>query len=270
MTKEFTLYGIQTGLINEGDPILPLILQGLDSHGLKIETGDILVIAESALATSEGNIAPLADQIPSEEAEQLAAQYHLDPRLAEIILHESEEIIGGIPGFLLCTSRGNLLPNAGVDGSNAPEGVVTLLPANPDLSARKIRIAIHQQTGSNIGVLIIDSRTHPMRYGCSGVAIGCSGIPAILDERGRKDLFGRELKVTRRAIADNIASAAELIMGEADEGIPAVLVRGLGLPIGEYEGVEQIASDECLFMGIIARNAKKRSEQELHKTLTEH
>jgi coenzyme F420-0:L-glutamate ligase / coenzyme F420-1:gamma-L-glutamate ligase len=98
-----------------------------------------------------------------------------------------------------------------------------------------------------------------MRYGCSGVAIGCSGIPSILDERGKKDLFGRELKVTRRAVADNIASASELLMGEADEGIPVVLVRGLDLPFGNYEGVEQIPAEDCLFMGIISRNAKKRS-----------
>ena len=113
-------------------------------------------------------------------------------------------------------------------------------------------------TGIAVAVLIIDSRTHPMRYGCSGVAIGCSGIPAVVDERGRTDLFGRKLKVTRRAIADNIASAAELLMGEADEGIPAVLVRGLALPMGDHEGIEQISAEDCLFMGIISRNANQR------------
>jgi len=174
------------------------------------------------------------------------------------VLNESDEIIGGIPGFLLCTSRGNLLPNAGVDGSNAPDGQVTLLPSDPDKSARIMRKAIADETGAAIAVLIIDSRTHPMRYGCSGVAIGCSGIPSVLDERGNRDLFGRELKVTRRAIADNIASAAELLMGEADEGIPVVLVRGLDIPFGDYEGIEQISAEECIFMGIIARNAQKR------------
>ncbi|PKL60244.1 MAG: coenzyme F420-0:L-glutamate ligase, partial [Methanomicrobiales archaeon HGW-Methanomicrobiales-4] len=135
---------------------------------------------------------------------------------------------------------------------------VTLLPADPNESAHSLRMEIHQKTGVAVGVLVIDSRTHPMRYGCSGVAIGCSGFPAVIDERGRMDLFGRELKVTRRAIADNIASAAELLMGEADEGIPVVLVRGLNLPIGDYEGIEQIPAEDCLFMGIIARNANSR------------
>ena len=225
---------------------------------LSFRCGDILVIAESALATSEGRLVCLAEQNPSPEAYVLASQYDLDPRLAETVLHESDEIIGGIPGFLLCTSRGNLLPNAGVDESNAPDGYVTLLPADPNSSAHLLREQVHQMTGTTIAVLIIDSRTHPMRYGCGGVAIGCSGIPAVVDERGRTDLFGRKLKVTRRAIADNIASAAELLMGEADEGIPAVLVRGLNLPMGDHEGIEQISAEDCLFMGIISRNANQR------------
>ncbi|MFH0966735.1 MAG: coenzyme F420-0:L-glutamate ligase [Methanobacteriota archaeon] len=252
------LYGIQTELITSGAPILPLIFSGMAMQDLFFMNGDILVIAESALATSEGRLICLAEQNPSPEAYDLAHQYDIDPRLAETILHESDAIIGGIPGFLLCTSQGNLLPNAGIDGSNAPDGYVTLLPTDPNHSAHSLRNEIHQKTGARIAVLVIDSRTHPMRYGCSGVAIGCSGISAVIDERGRTDLFGRELKVTRRAIADNIASAAELLMGEADEGIPAVLVRGLELKIGDYEGIEQIPAEDCLFMGIIARNANGR------------
>lgn len=227
-------------------------------QNLSFSTGDILVIAESALATAEGRLVTLSEENPTREAQDVATQYDLDSRLANIVLRESDEIVGGIPGFLLCTRNGHLLPNAGIDGSNAPDGQVTLLPADPDESARSIRMKIKKESGADVAVLIIDSRTHPMRYGCSGVAIGCSGIQSVLDERGRKDLFGRELKVTRRAIADNIASAAELLMGEADEGIPAVLVRGLNMPIGEHEGIEQIPAEECLFMGIISRRAQTR------------
>lgn len=259
MSRPVQLMGIRTGIIHAGDPILPAITRGMREEDLTFEAGDILVIAESALATAEGRIRTLAEESPSPEAYALAARYQLDPCLAEIILSESDEIVGGIPGFLLCTCRGHLLPNAGIDGSNAPEGQVTLLPADPDRSARFIREQVLLETGAEIGVLIIDSRTHPMRYGCSGVAIGCSGIPSVLDERGKKDIFGRELKVTRRAVADNVASAAELLMGEADEQIPAVLVRGLDLPLGAFEGIEQISADECLFMGIITTNAGKRS-----------
>lgn len=260
MTPSCSLIGIKTGLIHQGEEILPLLLSAMKKQEITLTDGDIVVIAESALATSEGRLVRFTDVTPSPEADELASQYDLDPRLAEIVIGESDEIIGGIPGFLLCTSKGNLLPNAGVDGSNAPDGMVSLLPADPNMSAKKIREDLFQVTGACVAVLVIDSRTHPMRYGCSGVAIGCSGIPSVLDERGKKDLFGRELKVTRRAIADNIASAAELLMGEADEGIPVVLVRGLNIPVGNYEGVEQIAADECLFMGIISKNAKKRCQ----------
>ncbi len=258
MSPSYTLFGIKTGLIHHGEEILPLLLSGINNLDLTLADGDILVIAESALATAEGRLVSLDHVKPSQEAKELASQYELDPRLAEIVLKESDEIVGGIPGFLLCTSKGNLLPNAGVDGSNAPDGMVSLLPADPNKSARMIREEIFRLKNVSVAVLVIDSRTHPMRYGCSGVAIGCSGIPSVLDERGKRDLFGRELKVTRRAIADNIASAAELLMGEADEGIPAVLVRGLDIPVGDYEGVEQIAAEECLFMGIISKNAHRR------------
>jgi coenzyme F420-0:L-glutamate ligase len=146
--------------------------------------------------------------------------------------------------------KGTLLPNAGIDASNAPAGSVVLLPLDPDASAARIRSAIAERTGVDLGVIIVDSRTHAMRLGCSGVAIGCSGIPSVIDERGRKDLFGRELQVTKRAVADCIASAAELVMGEADECVPAAVIRGIGLPIGDYNGVATIDASECLFMGV--------------------
>jgi coenzyme F420-0:L-glutamate ligase len=174
----------------------------------------------------------------------------MDPRHVEVVLRESDRVVGGIPGFLLCMKNGTLLPNAGIDASNAPEGSLVLLPLDPDASAARIRTAIMEQSRADIGVIVIDSRTHAMRLGCSGVAIGCSGIPSVVDERGKKDLFGRELEVTKRAVADCIASAAELVMGEAGECVPAAVVRGIGLPIGDYAGVATIDASECLFMGV--------------------
>jgi coenzyme F420-0:L-glutamate ligase len=134
---------------------------------------------------------------------------------------------------------------------------VTPLPADPDGSARTIRQAVEQATGAKIGVIIADSRTHAMRRGCSGVAIGCAGIPSVIDDRGRNDLFGRKLEVTKRAVADNIASAAELVMGEADECTPAAVIRGTGLAVSDdYYGVESIDADECLFMGAFTKSRK--------------
>ena len=145
------------------------------------------------------------------------------------------------------------LPNAGVDGSNAPPGCLIPLPLNPDASAIRIRKEIEQLCGVKVGVIIADSRTHAMRSGCSGVAIGCAGIESVIDDRGRTDLFGRRMEVTKRAIADNISSAAEIVMGETDEGVPAAIVRGLDIPIKEVSGVESIDANDCLFMGLLRR-----------------
>jgi coenzyme F420-0:L-glutamate ligase len=218
------------------------------------EDGDILVLAETAVATAECNVIPLSTIIPSAWAQKLAAQYQMDPRVVEVVLQETDSVVGGIPGFLLCMKNGTLLPNAGVDASNAPLGCVTPLPADPDRSALAIKKAIEVQCKVRIGVIIADSRTHAMRRGCSGVAIGCAGITAVLDDRGRSDLFGRRLEVTQRAVADNIAAAAELVMGEADERTPGAVIRGLGLPIGDQTGIETISADECLFMGLLRKN----------------
>jgi coenzyme F420-0:L-glutamate ligase/coenzyme F420-1:gamma-L-glutamate ligase len=249
MTMQFSAHGLKTGLIRQGDDLVAALLHAAAATG-GIREGDILVIAENAIATAEGSVVKLDTIEPSREAAELGRRHGMDPRLAEVVMRESDAVIGGIPGFLLCMKNGTLLPNAGVDGSNAPPGTVVLLPKDPDASADLIRRRIHDLLGIGVGVIVADSRTHAMRLGCGGVAIGCSGIDAVTDERGKKDLYGRELQVTKRAVADNIASAAELIMGEADECIPAVVLRGLQLPVGDQMGVESINAAECLFMGV--------------------
>ncbi len=249
MSLQFCVYGLNTGIISVGDDMLPVLIEAAGAIG-GFEEGDVLVIAETAVATAEGNIARLDGIIPSDEAHRLAAAYQMDPRLVEVVLEESDDIIGGIPGFLLCMKNGTLLPNAGIDGSNAPPGTVVKLPRDPDFSAERIRKGVERECGVRIGVIIADSRTHAMRLGCSGVAIGCSGLDAVEDERGRFDLYGRQLEVTKSAVADNIASACELVMGEADECVPAAVVRGLGLTLSGVRGVESIAASECLFMGV--------------------
>ncbi len=247
----YSVYGLATPLVRAGDDMTAHILAAAERSGCRgLQTGDVVVIAESALATAEGRIAGLEGIEPGAEALRLAREYQMDPRLVEVVLQESDQVVGGIPGFLLCMKNGTLLPNAGIDASNAPAGSVILLPTDPDASAARIRAGIAGRSGADVGVIIIDSRTHAMRLGCCGVAIGCSGIPAVIDERGRSDLFGRRLEVTKRAVADCIASAAELVMGEADECVPAVVVRGVGLPIGDYTGIDVIDASECLFMGV--------------------
>ena len=256
MNTSFEVFGLSTGIIRNGDSIAERAADAADRQCNGVCEGDILVFAETAVASAEGNIIDLATITPSSHAIELGEKYLMDPRTAEVVLRESDSIVGGIPGFLLCMKGGTLLPNAGVDVSNAPPGCVTPLPKDPDQSALAIKTFFERRYCVNVGVIIADSRTHAMRLGCSGVAIGCAGITAVIDDRGRSDLFGRKLEVTKRAIGDNIVSAAELVMGEADECTPVAIVRGIGLPIGDQVGIDSIAADECLFMGVFAKARK--------------
>jgi len=254
MNTSFSVFGLPTGLIRSGDSVADCMIAAAQQVCNGFNDGDILVLAETAVATAEGNVIPLSAITPSAWAEKLAEQFQMDPRVVEVVLQESDSVIGGISGFLLCMKNGTLLPNAGVDASNAPLGCVTPLPEDPDRSALAIKKAIEIRCNVKIAVIIADSRTHAMRRGCSGVAIGAAGITAVIDDRGRSDLFGRTLEVTKRAVADNIASAAELVMGEADECTPGAVIRGLGIPVGDQTGIETISAEECLFMGILRKN----------------
>lgn len=258
MNRRFEVFGLSTGIIRCGESISDRVISAAQDACGGFCDGDILVLAETAVATSEGNVIRLADITPSREAREYAEKFAIDPATVEVVLRESDAIVGGIPGFLLCMKAGTLLPNAGVDASNAPAGCVTPLPKDPNASARHIRDEITRATGAKVGVIVADSRTHAMRAGCSGVAIGCAGIISVIDDRGRSDLFGRKLEVTKRAVADSISSAAELVMGEADECTPAAVIRGLGLEVSDdLTGVESISADECLFMGVFAKSRKQ-------------
>ncbi|MGB8308601.1 MAG: coenzyme F420-0:L-glutamate ligase [Methanoregula sp.] len=256
MNSFFTVTGLTTGIIRPNDPFTERIIDAAEVACNGFKDGDILVLAETAVATAEGNVVMLENITPSSRARELAQQYRMDPRIAEVVINESDSIVGGIPGFLLCMKEGTLLPNAGVDASNAPPGCVVPLPVDPNASALRIKDEISRKCQAKIGVVVADSRTHAMRLGCSGVAIGCAGITSVIDDRGRCDLFGRKLEVTKRAVADNISSAAELVMGEADECTPAAIIRGLGMPIGNQKGVDSIAAEECLFMGVFRKCQK--------------
>jgi len=255
MNCSYSVFGIHTGLIQPHDDIVGCLLTSVGRSPARcIEQGDIIVIAESVLATVEGRIVPLNTITPSPEAQKIADRYDLDPGYTEVVIRESDTIVGGISGFLLCMKNGILLPNAGVDASNAPLGCVVLLPADPNGSAFTIRQAIEQRCDVKVGVIIADSCVHAMRSGCSGIALGCSGIASAVDEAGKNDLFGRPLPHKQRAVADMIASVAEIVMGEADEEVPFAVVRGLGIPITEQTGVEGISLQDCFFMKLMKEN----------------
>ncbi|MBN2109624.1 MAG: coenzyme F420-0:L-glutamate ligase [Methanosarcinaceae archaeon] len=248
------MFGIKTPLIRPGDDIAKIIIESLEKQGMQFQDDDILIIAESPLATSENRLVCLEDVKPSEKALELARNYQLDPQEMELILQECDEVFGGVPGAALTITDGTLSPNAGIDSSNAPEGYVVLLPEDPRGSAERIRKDIEEQCRCHIGVIVGDSRTQPLRLGCVGIALGTSGIVPVEDVRGKRDLFGKELKITRKAVADNLVSAAQLLMGEAGESIPAVLVRGA--PVQMIRGSMEMplfSPDECMYYSNIRK-----------------
>ncbi|MDD1749526.1 MAG: coenzyme F420-0:L-glutamate ligase [Methanothrix sp.] len=242
--------GIKTDLIRPGDDLAASLEKAMSRSGLALQDGDILVVSESTVATAEGRVVALRDVTPGPLAISMAARYSKDPREMELILKESDEIMGGIPGVVLTLREGFLYPNAGIDNSNAPPGHVVLFPADAQKSAFEIRERM--ANGRKIAVIIGDSRTHPLRLGCVGVALACVGLDPVEDARGQKDLFGRELKITRKAVADNLVSAAQIVMGEGDEGIPAVIIREAPVPISEAQcAIPTIAPQECMYIGAL-------------------
>ncbi len=223
-------------MVQAGDDVANLVLQGLAASGLALRRGDVVVVAQKIVSKAEGRLVDLRTITPSPRAEQLAAEVDKDPRLVELILRESAEVVRYRRGVLVVAHRsGTVLANAGIDASNVPGGEyqVLLLPEDCNRSCREIRARIAARTGIEPGVLIIDSLGRAWRNGTVGVALGAAGLPALLDLRGRPDLFGRRLRSTEVGLADEIAAAASLLMGQADEGTPVVLLRGLDLPSGD-------------------------------------
>jgi coenzyme F420-0:L-glutamate ligase len=225
-------------------------------NGIVLQEGDILVVAETVVGTCEKRIVDLGGVEPSGPAEELAERYGLDPRLAQVIMDEADQILDGVPGVVLTMKQGVLIANAGIDHSNSGGGdLYSLYPHSPFASAAALRTHLMEKFGLHaLGVVISDSKIAPLRRGVIGIAIGVAGICPVDDCRGRVDLFGEPLKFTTRALADQLASAAHLLMGEADEGIPFVLVRDAPVPFTDdpVEPSELLMPVEgCLIMNSI-------------------
>jgi coenzyme F420-0:L-glutamate ligase / coenzyme F420-1:gamma-L-glutamate ligase len=217
-------------LVKAGDDIAGLILSALNVSGLALVTGDILIIAQKIVSKSEGRSVSLSSVVPSDRAKQLAAIAQKDPRLVELILHEAREIIRVRPGLIIVENKsGVILANAGIDRSNVADGEALLLPIDSDASANQIRETLHAKSGIDAGILIIDSIGRAWRNGTVGTAIGASGVTTLSDLRGRPDLFGRKLETTEVGWGDELAAAASIVMGQADEGCPVVLARGVDM-----------------------------------------
>lgn len=224
-------------LINPGDDLAGIILKAAQANGLIWQEGDVLVITQKVVSKAENRFVNLRDVNPSPMALEMAAICRKDARLVEVILSESNEVIRcGLDTLIVEHRLGFICANAGVDHSNVKpveregDSWYLKLPTNPDKSAERIREFFQKQVGANIGVLIIDSHGRAWRLGVVGVAIGTSGIPPLVDLRGREDMFGFELCITQVGAVDELAAAASLVMGQADEMIPAVHVRGFPYP----------------------------------------
>ncbi|MHA3964313.1 MAG: coenzyme F420-0:L-glutamate ligase [Candidatus Thorarchaeota archaeon SMTZ1-45] len=253
LVSRMNILPIKTRIITPADSLLDVILKGIEDAGLELEDDDILAIAETPLGTTEGRVVALSDVTPSEQAEELAHQYDILPEVAELIIREADEILGGIPHVVLTIKNNTLMANAGVDKSNVPPGHASLLPTNPRASAERLRNEIRSRLGKEVGIIVIDSRTQPLRLGNVGMALGVAGFYPVADDRGRKDLFGNELHITRRAIADNLASACTAVMGESDESIPAVIIRNAPVDFVDksFDSAEMwIPPSECMYMAI--------------------
>lgn len=204
---------------------------------------DVVVLAQKIVSKSEGRIVSLDTVTPSPRAVELGATVLKDPRLVELILRESKEVLRAVPNVLIVEHRlGFVMANAGIDHSNVDGGEdqVLLLPADPDGSARALRARFKEIAGVEVGIVINDSWGRAWRMGTTGAAIGVAGLAALVDMRGLPDMNGRVLRVTEVAHADEIASAASLVMGQSNEGQPAVIVRGLGPPARDGNGRELV------------------------------
>lgn len=226
---DLEIFGLKNvPLIKPGDNLADIILSSMDKQELKLENRDIIIISQTIISKAEGSIVKLNEVRPSLKAKIIAEKIRKLPEIVEVILHESKNIIRMRNGHLITQNKINLVcANSGVDISNVSGGdAVTILPRNPDNSAKQIREEIKKRTGKNVAVIISDTSGRPLRVGQINIAIGVAGMNPIFDRKGEKDLFGYRLQVKEIAIADEIASAAELVMGEASEGIPVAIVRG--------------------------------------------
>ncbi len=218
--------------VKAGDDLAALVIAAIERSGLGVRPADIIVVAQKIVSKAEGRIRPLATVTVTAEAEKLAGITGKDPRQIGLVLEESTEVLRAKKNVVVVAHRlGLVMANAGIDRSNVEQGSdgesVLLLPLDPDKSAADLRQRLAAHFGVAIGVVITDSIGRAWRLGTVGHAIGAAGIPSIIDQRGQPDMNNRALEVTETAFADSVASAAVLVMGEAAEGTPAAIVRGL-------------------------------------------
>ena len=258
------LFSIKLPLIKKNDLLLKIIIQSIKDQGKSLNEGDIIVIAEKVVATSQGRVKTLSDiKNVSERAKKLAKKYDMDERYVESILQEASMILGGMRHVILAKVNDFLIANAGIDQSNAGIGSVVLLPKNLKEVVWNYWKELKKEFRiENFGVIIADSRVQPLRKGTIGIAIATAGFEPVEDLRGQPDLFNRPMEITMRAVADDIASAAQFLLSEADQQTPVVIIRGSNVEFTENPKLTpEMAPEECLYMNIFSQYLLKNMEE---------
>lgn len=222
-------------LIKKGDDLAEII-----NNNIELDDGDIVVIASTIVAKSEGRVFKLEDINPSENAVRIANKNRFTPAFVQAVLNRSRECLVESPIMLVETYNGNVCINAGIDDSNIEKGFILDLPENPDESAERIGSRLTEFTGKQLGVIITDTNGRAFKTGQTGVAVGVYQIPAIKNWRGETDLYGHTLEITEEAVADEIAGTANLLMGEGDGGNPVIVVRGINILTKEKRTVKEM------------------------------
>jgi len=242
--------GLITPLIKPGDNLVRAVLAAAKrEEGLRDR--DILVIASSAVSTAQERLRKLADVKVSKRAKKLARKSGLNEKFVEVVIQEADQVLGVGEKCVLTLKDGMLRTNAGVDASNAPRGHVVLMPEDADRAAEEILNEVKRRTKKRVGVILADSHIQPLRLGTVGQAIGVAGIDPVIDCRKQRDLYGRRLQVTFRAVADQLASAAQVVMGEADERVPAVIVRDVRVNFSKSGRSPKIEPERDIYAGLL-------------------
>jgi len=250
------LFALKLPLIKKGDPLLDIIISELDEHGKSLKEGDIVVIAEKVVATSQGRVVNLSDvKKISLEAKKLAELYDMDERYVELILREASMILGGMTHVILAKVNDFLIANAGIDQSNAGPDKVVLLPNNLKKVVWEYREILKKRYNlTDFGLIIADSRVQPLRKGTIGIAIATAGFEPIEDLIGHPDLFNRPMEITTRAIADDLASAAQFLLSEANQRTPVVIIRESNIEFTEKPiSTPEMEAEKCLYMNIFSK-----------------
>lgn len=248
---ELTVIPLLTDRKEEKFDVYEALLGALTKNNAKLEDGDVVVISTKYISNAQGRIIELDKIKTSEEGEQISKKFQLKPEIAEVVIRESDKILGGISGFLITSSDGIMAPNAGIDKSNAKKGEIILYPKDPFKTAEEIRRKIFLNLSTHVGVILVDSRLMPARIGTTGVAISCAGLEPVLDMRAKKDLYGNPLKVTFQAVADNLATIANHKMGEGGESKPFAIIKnsGANLTDRKINPTEMaIPPDQCVYV----------------------